>query len=193
MVTHRHNERCKNCKIRVEQFLKLLYGEAIGNHNLDLPAKVDDYAGSKFETELSKIHVKLQKYRGHKIFVKSKKLPNVDYFIPKPGFIVEFDESQHFTKPRGISLSGYPKHMPIGFNLSKWTDLCCNLNKKDNDPPYRDEQRAWYDTLRDFAPSLLALQPTIRLFAKDFVWCSLHPDSEEDIEKFQQIMQGKYM
>jgi hypothetical protein len=31
--------------------------------------------------------------------------------------------------------------------------LCEEINAKDNYPPYRDEQRAWYDTLRDFLAS----------------------------------------
>ena len=40
----------------------------------------------------------------------------------------------------------------------------------------RDEQRAWYDTLRDLVPSIMGLQPTVRLYASDQVWCSLDPD-----------------
>jgi len=94
-----------------------------------------------------------------------KKLPNVDFFVPNPGFIVEFDESQHFTKPREKALSNYPDTLNLGFDRSKWNNLWIGLNKKDKDTPYRDEQRALYDTLRDFAPIMLDLKPTIRLFA----------------------------
>ncbi len=58
------------------------------------------------------------------------------------------------------------------------------LKKRDNDPPYRDEQRAWYDTLRDFAPVLWKTGKTVRLFSRDFVWCSLNPKSEPDVQTF---------
>lgn len=188
MIAKRHNERCKDCKIRIEKLLSLIYGEVITNHNLNLPSKVEDYTGSIFEKRLSQIHVALQEYRGHQVFVKSKKLPNVDFFIPEPGFIVEFDESQHFTKLREISLSYYPNNLKLGFDKSQWKNLCVNLNKKDNDPPYRDEQRAWYDTLRDFAPSILKVEPTIRLYASNYVWCSLDQKNKSDQEQFKELL-----
>ena len=66
--------------------------------------------------------------------------------------------------------------------------LCERINSKDNNPPYRDEQRAWYDTLRDFLPALIGFKPTIRLFTWDFVWCSLDPDNPSDIRRFKNIL-----
>lgn len=184
----RHNERCKDCKKRIEELLNRIYKKVIVNYNLKLPSKIDDYADSPFEKQLTQIHASLQKYRGHKIFVKTKKLPNVDFFIPEPGFIVEFDESQHFTKPREIALSCYSDALTLGFNKAKWVNLCATLNKKDNDPAYRDEQRAWYDSLRDFAPRSLKIKPTIRLYASDYVWCSLNANSKPDQEKFRELL-----
>ena len=184
----RHNERCKDCKIRVEELLNNIYGKAIVNYNLKLPSKIDDYAGSPFEKQLTQIHLNLQKYRGHKIFVKAKKLPNVDFFIPEPGFIVEFDESQHFTKPREIALSYYSGVLTLGFSKDKWVNLCTTLDKKDNDPAYRDEQRAWYDSLRAFAPEILKIKPTIRLYASDYIWCSLDANNKADQGKFRELI-----
>ena len=184
----RHNERCKDCKIRVEELLNNIYGKAIVNYNLKLPSKIDDYAGSPFEKQLTQIHLNLQKYRGHKIFVKAKKLPNVDFFIPEPGFIVEFDESQHFTKPREIALSYYSGVLTLGFSKDKWVNLCTTLDKKDNDPAYRDEQRAWYDSLRDFAPEILKIKPTLRLYASDYIWCSLDANNKADQGKFRELI-----
>ncbi|MGR3174697.1 MAG: hypothetical protein ACUZ8N_08880 [Candidatus Scalindua sp.] len=113
-------------------------------------------------------------------------MPNVDFFIPEPGFIVEFDESPHFTKPREISC--YSDALTLGFNKAKWINLCATLNKKDNDPAYRDEQRAWYDLRRDFAPRILKIKPTIRLYASDYVWCSLKANSKPDQEKFRELL-----
>lgn len=184
----KHNERCKDCKIHIEELLKTLYGEVFVNHNLDLPCRIDDYSGLPFESDLSNIYNSLQKYRGYEVFVKAKKLLNVDFFVPREGIIVEFDESQHFTKAREISLSYYPKKLDLGFSISKWKDLCIQLNKKDNDPPYRDEQRAWYDTLRDFAPSKLGIKRTIRLYASDYVWCSLDPNKKTDVKQFEKLL-----
>jgi len=184
----RHNERCKKCKQRVAEFLSAMFGEVRVNHNLNISNKPSDFKDTPYYDALSQIFELLQQHQGYMTFVRAKKLPNVDFFVPSPGFVFEFDESQHFTTPREISLSHYPDQLEVKFHKEKWIRLCRRLQMKDNDPPYRDEQRAWYDTMRDFAPSILELQPTIRVFAKDVVWCSLHPDSQEDIQTFQQII-----
>ena len=42
-------------------------------------------------------------------------LAGCDYWVPDPGFIVEFDESQHFTSPRKRALSVYADTAPLGF------------------------------------------------------------------------------
>ena len=107
-----------------------------------------------------------------------------DYWVPDPGFIVEFDESQHFTIPRKLALAEYADEEHLGFSAKRWITLCEHHDSKDNDPPFRDEQRAWYDTLRDVLPSIKGLGPTVRLYAGDRVWCSLDPDSEEDRGRF---------
>ena len=83
----------------------------------------------------------------------------------------------------------YPTNLELGFSKEKWIRLCEKIDAKDNDPPYRDEQRAWYDTLRDFLPAILGLQPTVRLFAKDFVWCSLNPNNPEDVDRFRKMIE----
>lgn len=134
----------------------------------------------------------LQNYRGFKRFVRTKTLPRCDFFILNPGFILEFDESQHFTIPRKITLELYPENFKLGFNRERWIKLCKKINARDNDPPFRDEQRAWYDTLRDFLPALLGLKPTVRLFVRDFVWCSLDPDNPSDVKKFERFLKGEY-
>ncbi len=187
-MAKKHNERCKTCKARVKELLHHIFGKVIVNYNLDLPSAAEDYSHLTSGKELTKIHQALQEYRDNKHFVKAKKMPHVDFFIPEPGFIVEFDESQHFTKLREIALANYPSMLTVGFDKMKWMELCSKLNKKDNDPIYRDEQRAWYDTLRDFAPAIKHLKPTVRLFASDFVWCSLDPTSKDDIQIFAKII-----
>lgn len=187
-MTMKHNERCKECKITVEKLLAEMYGEIKSNYNLNVPCKIEDYKNHVISTDLDRIYKKLQLRRNYTSFVKSNKLPNVDFFVPSAEVIVEFDESQHFTELREISISEYPKDMVLGFDKRKWQSLCSKLKRKDNDPPYRDEQRAWYDTLRDFVPLMLALKPTIRLYSGDYIWCSLKPDGKPDIATFNKFL-----
>ncbi len=187
-MTKRHNQRCPECKEIVEILLRSIFGEVYPNYQLNLRANVSDYSQQPFFSNLNEIYNQLSSYRGYQNFVKVTTLPRVDYFIPNPGIILEFDESQHFTKPREISLLNYPRDLTLGYDRSKWLDLCRNINTRDSEPPYRDEQRAWYDTLRDFAPLYLGLRPTIRIFVRDLQWCSLNPSNDEDIEKFKKMI-----
>lgn len=66
--------------------------------------------------------------------------------------------------------------------------LCEHHATRDNDPPFRDEQRAWYDTLRDLIPRIRGLELTVRLYARDQAWRSLNPDRAEDRERFLALM-----
>lgn len=183
-----HNERCKICKHTVKELLNVLFGCVETNWDLNLPCRLEDYLKTDFAMPLKAINRALQKYRGFEQFVRSSKLPRIDFFVPSKNLIVEFDESQHFTKAREIALHHYPKDLQYGFSLERWIKLCQELNKRDNDPPYRDEQRAWYDTLRDFTPKLWGKGQTIRLYSKDIVWCALNPKNKSDLEKFRQII-----
>ena len=171
-----HNERCKKCKINVSELLTKLCSEVKVNYNLQLANKPEFFINNSYYPALLKIFTLLQNSRGYKEFVRSKQLPNVDFFVVNPGFIVEFDETQHFTKQRMLALLNYPHDLPLGFDKQEWIERCMTLRKKDNDPPFRDEQRAWYDTVRDFAPVILNLNPTVRLFSKDLIWCELNPE-----------------
>ncbi|MCX6158004.1 MAG: hypothetical protein NTY74_08520 [Ignavibacteriae bacterium] len=185
----KHNERCKECKTKVFELLTNIYGEVHQNYNLNLPSGPDDLEVNEFSKSLNDIFTEIQNYRGFNKFIRAKKLPNVDFFIKNPGFILEFDETQHFTKPREISLANYPNTLKVSFATTKWRNLCDKIDKKDNDPPFRDEQRAWYDTLRDFAPIFLDLKPTKRLFARDFIWCSFDPNNGKDLDSFKSIIE----
>jgi len=184
----RHDERCRRCKETIRRLLERIYGKVEENHKFEVGTRPEDYGGTSYYGKLKEIYKALQNHRGFKDFVKAKTLPHCDFFVPDPGFIVEFDESQHFTQPRRIVLKRYPDGIKLGFSREKWMMLCERINSKDNDPPYRDEQRAWYDTLRDFLPAIIGLKPTVRLFARDFVWCSLDPDDPSDVRRFKNIL-----
>ena len=186
-----HGERCLKCKETIRKLLEKIYGRVEENYKFSVGILPEDFKDTQCYGKLEEIYETLQSHRGFKEFVKAKTLPNCDFFIPNPGFIVEFDESQHFTLLRKITLEEYPTNLELGFSKEKWIGLCNEINAKDNDPPYRDEQRAWYDTLRDFLPTILDLKPTVRLFAEDFVWCSLNPDNPKDVDKFRKMIEKR--
>ena len=189
-VSTRHSERCPECKQRVRELLERIYGSCVSNHRFGWQTDPAQYAKTSIGTALQDVATVLQSYRGFGIhdFVRSDTLAGCDFWVPDPGFIVEFDESQHFTSARKLALSVYAHDKPLGFSAKRWSALCDQHNAKDNDPPFRDEQRAWYDTLRDLIPSIKGLCPTVRLYARDRVWCSLDPDSLEDRERFSDLV-----
>lgn len=72
----------------------------------------------------------------------------LDFFLPQYGLGVEFDERQHFTVERKIALAAYPA-TDFPFDRTKWAELCSD-SILDYDPPCRDWQRAFRDSVRDF-------------------------------------------
>lgn len=185
-----HNERCKDCKETIKKMLEKAYGVSESNYKFEVGTHPEDHKDSEYYCRIREIYEALQNYRGFKGFVKVISLPRCDFFVPNPGFILEFDESQHFTKPREITLFNYPAKLRLGFDKNKWIYLCRKLNRRDNDPPYRDEQRAWYDTLRDFSVNFIKY-PVIRVFAQEHVWCELNENDERDVNWFKGFIEAK--
>jgi len=167
-----HDERCRKCKTTVKLLLSRLFGKVEMNHAFDIGTLPGDFSRTLYYKNLKQIYEALQHCRGYKDFVRRKTLPNCDFFVPAAGFVVDFDESQHFTPLREQSLRLYPTGLPLGFDRERWIELCSRIRAKDNYPFYRDEQRAWYDTLRDFIGPIKRLKPTIRFFSRDLQWWS---------------------
>ena len=188
----RHSERCRECKVRVRELLERLYGTCFVNHRFDWETSLAAYRGTPIEPTLRKVATALKTHRGFGVgdFVKADLLAACDFWVPDPGFIVEFDESQHFTAPRKLALSAYTAEHPLSFSAERWIALCEQHDARDNDPPYRDEQRAWYDMLRDLIPSLEGLQPTVRLYARDRAWCSLDPGEGDHLKAFSDLIRS---
>ena len=186
----RHNERCPECKERVREILERIYGKCLANHRFSWAARLSSYEGTSIYPTLLSVARALEDYRGFGFeeFVRAKTVAPCDYWIPNPGFVVEFDESQHFTNPRKLALSMYSVEHPLGFSRKRWITLCERHNKKDNDPSYRDEQRAWYDALRDLVPHSEGFLPTVRVYAHDFAWCSLDPENGGHRRRFSVIV-----
>jgi hypothetical protein len=108
-----------------------------------------------------------------------------DLYIPRSNLIIEYDERQHFTEPRALTLELYPSTLSLGFDARRWLNACREIRSRDNDPPYRDEQRAFYDALRDVLSQANGTQ-LIRIKHEDWDWS--RPDSGQHLtEIFRQL------
>jgi hypothetical protein len=175
-----HSLHCRACKERVREILTATYGECRVNHQFPWPARPEDYANSAIGHSLALIRNALGDWRGHRDFIKSPQVPPCDYYVSAPPFILEFDESQHFSQARLITLQLYPKTLSMGFSLKRWQDLCHEINAVDDQPFDRDERRAWYDALRDLVPIVYGFKPTVRLYAGEREWCRFDPTKDQD-------------
>ena len=100
---------------------------------------------------LKAIYEALRRHRGYTSFATAGWQLACDIIIPSQRLVVEYDERQHFSAPRAVALRLYPKTLPVGFDIAAWIGHCVAIGAIDNDPPYRDEQRAFYDSVRDIA------------------------------------------
>src|ERR1700730_16553189 len=91
---------------------------------------------------LGQIFAALRRYRGHTGFATSGRRLVCDIIIPSQRLIVEYDERQHFTVPRAITLQLYPKDTAICFDRAEGLAICEAIAATKSDPPYRDEQTA---------------------------------------------------
>jgi hypothetical protein len=130
-----HNERCQQCKATVTALLKKLYGTVEINKRFQIGSLPQDFAKSVYSNTLQTIYKELQKKKGFEDFVRSVSLPPCDYLVSAPAFILEFDESQHFTELRKLALSHYPHLHSVAFDLPRWRYLCGSIHAHDNDPP----------------------------------------------------------
>lgn len=93
-----------------------------------------------------------------------------DFYVPKVNLVIEFDERQHFTPLRAVSLLAYPDDVKLGFDRERWISLSEQIKAGDNSPIYRDEQRAFYDSIRDLCAPRFGLKPVVRIFEADVLW-----------------------
>lgn len=181
----KHNERCSDCKNTIIEIFRSLYGQVKVDHKIDVGVQIADHLNNPLYEDLHKLYEALEANRGHRGFVRLKKLHRCDLFVPALNSVVEFDESQHFSRARMVSLLHYPEELKLGFDPKTWIALCEKIDAKDNDPEDRDEQRAWYDTMRDFLPVIAGLNPTIRIHMAAHDWCSLDAKNPRDVELFK--------
>ena len=174
----------------MHELLSAIYGECRVNHPFPWPSQPEAYAGTAIGATLQRIRDALGDLRGHRAFIKSTQMPPCDYFIADPPFIVEFDENQHFSRPRLVALANFPEQIAVGFSIARWQDLCREIDAMDDTPVDRDERRAWYDTLRDLLPLVHGFKPTARLYAAETQWCGFAV-SAHDIATFRTLIEPR--
>ncbi len=131
----------------------------------------------QLDGQLGPIFDALKRHRGHKDFATGGRRLACDIVIPSRQVIVEYDERQHFSEPRAIALRHYPGNIAVGFDVAQWIAHCEAIAAVDNDPPYRDEQRAFYDSVRDVLAGKNGYR-VVRLKHGAFDWESASADRE---------------
>lgn len=155
-------------KLALEGILRDRYGDIQKEATFDWLIVPSTHSMDK---EIAAIADALTSYRGQVGFFKPGVALKCDFFVPSMRYIIEYDERQHFTIPRDLSLSLYPDNLKLGFDLNQWRESCQRIRAEDPNPPYRDEQRAFYDTLRDLLAVRNGYYP-IRIKHGDYDWTS---------------------
>jgi hypothetical protein len=71
----------------------------------------------------------------------------LDIWLPEKNLAIEFDERQHFSEERRVSIDAYPDR-EFPFDVMRWREQC-TPDIYDPLPPCRDWQRAFRDAVRD--------------------------------------------
>ena len=126
---------------------------------------------SSMDDVLSRMWKDLVSFRGYENFSTPRRRLQCDFFIPSKNLIIEYDEQQHFTEPRAISFGFYPENISFAFDIRYWKNECNRIKAKDPDKkyPYRDEQRAFYDSVRDILATRNGMT-LIRIKHGDYDW-----------------------
>ena len=94
------------------------------------------------------LYKSISEYRGDIAFAKRNVKLRCDFVCESEKLIIEYDERQHFSEARKVSLLSYPD-IPLCFDKGLWIRVCDDIQAKDGQPVNRDEIRAYYDSIRD--------------------------------------------
>ena len=155
-------------KHALKNILKQLFGHVDTEATFDWLVVPDQ---SSMNDVLSGMHEALVSFRGYENFSTPRRKLQCDFFIPSENLIIEYDEKQHFTEPRAISFGFYPENIAFAFDIGYWKDECNRIKAKDRDKkkPDRDEQRAFYDSVRDILAARNGMT-LIRIKHGDYDW-----------------------
>lgn len=122
---------------------KLFNGDVVCEKTFPWMKTPSDMSG-----EYTKVFESLFHYRGDTTFAKKNVALRCDFVIESQRLIIEYDERQHFTEARRLSLLAYTD-IPVNYDRQKWISACGTIQAQDNNPVNRDEIRAYYDSVRD--------------------------------------------
>ena len=111
----------------------------------------------------------LLEYRNQGGFLKSGLHPSCDFVFEDHKLLFEYDECQHFSQARKITLENYPETIHVYFSKNDWIVQCTKIQAKDNSPTDRDERRAYFDSVRDIEADKHGYT-LIRIKHGDFDW-----------------------
>ena len=115
----------KNQKIALKKILEHRFGSIKTEAKFDWLVVPDR---SSADDVLTRIYDALISFRGYKNFFTARIQLQCDFFISSQNVIIEYDERQHFTEPREISLALYPKNIPFAFDIEYWKKECIPIH-----------------------------------------------------------------
>ncbi len=144
---------------------------------------------------LRRILTAIEAFRKMKVSGRQGHKLAFDLFSPKLRLAIEFDENQHFTPLRAVALRAYPAGIKVGFDKKRWIRLARDIRAGDNSPEYRDEQRAFYDSIRDVYTTRLGLHPIIRIYENDVHWEKIDgdktPEADRILAEIKKVVAGR--
>lgn len=164
----RHSSRRDPQKEALLQLLRQLFGHVEKEFTSDWLVVPDR---ESMDRELATIVHALTRHRSFADFFSPGEKLQIDFFIPSRKLVIEYDERQHFSIPRSIALLNYPGDVTLGFDKGAWIAACERIRASDRHPKDRDEQRAFYDSLRDILGSRNGMT-VMRIKKGDCDWSS---------------------
>ena len=139
---------------------------------------------NEIKGEYKPIYDALTQLQGDTSFAKKNVVLRCDFVCESRKIIIEYDERQHFSQARYISLSAYPKDIILGYDKELWMRACKDIHTKDSSPKNRDEIRAFYDSVRDIECAKHGYR-LVRIMHGQFDWNS--EDAKQQIKEILHI------
>lgn len=139
---------------------------------------------NEIKGEYKPIYDGLMQLQGDTSFAKKNVVLRCDFVCESKKIIIEYDERQHFSQARYVSLSAYPKDIMLEYDKELWMRACKDIQAKDSSPKNRDEIRAFYDSVRDIECAKHGYR-LVRIMHGQFDWSS--EDAKQQIEEILHI------
>lgn len=126
-------------------------------------------------------------FKRNEHFIQYEHVGAIDFYVESEKLIIEYDEGQHFSPQRQMTLENYPKDIQLGFDKNEWIAYCKMIKdtygkkyKIFNRRPCRVEQRAYYDSVKDIEAAKHGYKLIRIKHDDDFDWVN---SSQDEIDK----------